>query len=296
MFRPLMGTGREADMGGFGKRPRLSLVIPAYNEAAVIAQAVSEAQTALRELVTEFEIVVVDDGSTDGTATVVEKLVPQVPQTRLLRHNVNRGYGAALRSGFLASRYELVAFTDADCQFHLIELGKLLVLARQYPVVVGCRVDRKDRWQRRFLSWGYNQLVRFLLKTQIRDVDCALKVFHRELLLEVLPESRGFFVNTEIICRARRLGFPVAEVRVAHRPRAQGESKVSLWDVPRTIRTLLAFWFCEAIANRRQPPIRSGVFQTRVVVPEASEPAAIPLPVSSRGLPIEPPAPRQEAA
>ena len=147
--------------------------------------------------------------------------MPTARHTRLLRHATNRGYGAALRTGFEAARFDLVAFTDADCQFDLTDLGTLAPLAAEYPIVAGYRADRKDPWRRRFFSWGYNRLARTLLGTRLRDVDCALKVFRRDVLAELLPESRGFFVNTEMMTRARQLGFAVVEVPVTHRPRAK---------------------------------------------------------------------------
>ena len=93
-------------------------------------------------------------------------MLPTAPHTRLLRHETNRGYGAALRTGFEAARFDLVAFTDADCQFDLTDLDTLAALAAEYPIVAGYRVDRKDPWRRRFFSWGYNRLARTLLGTR----------------------------------------------------------------------------------------------------------------------------------
>ncbi len=226
---------------------RLSLVIPAYNEAAVIRQALAEATAALARLTAEYEILVVDDGSTDGTAAAVEEAAASDGHVRLLRHPVNRGYGAALRTGFAAARFDRVAFTDADCQFHLDDLAPLLTLSDRAPVAAGYRVGRQDPWQRRFFSWGYNRLVRTLLGTRVRDCDCALKVFRRDRLGALLPETPGFFVNTEMLTRARQRGYAVAEAGVRHRPRLGGASKVSLSDIPRTLRTLLPFWWARVL-------------------------------------------------
>src|SRR5439155_16679010 len=190
-----------------------------------------------------YEILVVDDGSRDGTAAAVEAVASVHPHVRLLRHAGNRGYGAALGTGFEAARGELVAFTDADGQFDLADLERLIYLADLAPVVVGYREDRQDPWRRRFFSWGYNQLVRRLVGTGVRDCDCALKVFRRDALQSLLPESEHFFVNTEMLARARQLRMPVAEVGVTHRPRRHGQSKVSLGDIPRTLSVLLPFWW-----------------------------------------------------
>jgi glycosyltransferase involved in cell wall biosynthesis len=231
-------------------REGFSLVIPAFNEAAGIRPAIQEADEALRQLDRPYEILIVDDGSQDGTADTVAQCAAGFPALRLLRHSRNRGYGAALRTGFEAARHELVGFTDADCQFHLSDLAGLLTRAEHFPVVVGYRIGRQDPARRRFLSWGYNTLVRLLLGTGVRDCDCALKVFRREALVQLLPESMNFFVNTEMLARARRLRLPVTEVGVRHRPRRHGQSKVSLAEVPKTLSVLLPFWWAHVVTGR----------------------------------------------
>jgi dolichol-phosphate mannosyltransferase len=253
-------------MDAHPRTDRLSLVIPAFNEAEVIVQAVREAEFALAGLFARYEVLVVDDGSNDDTAKRVEQLLPKARRTQLLRHATNRGYGSALRTGFETARYDLVAFTDADCQFDLSDLGKLASLAAEYPIVAGYRKDRKDPWRRRFFSWGYNRLARTLLGTGLRDVDCALKVFRRDVLEVMLPRSRGFFVNTEMITRARQLGLAIAEVPVTHRPRAKGESKVSLREIPRTAATLLRFWWREVVWKTGRRRVSTPVFQGRMSV------------------------------
>ena len=221
----------------------LSLVMPAFNEAAGIGEAIAEAHESLAGLGYEFEILVVDDGSSDATAAIAEDLTALWPRVRVLIHDQNLGYGAALRTGFEAARYDLIAFTDADGQFVLDDLDDLVPLTRECPVAVGWRVDRQDSWRRRFLSRGYNLIARTFLGTGVRDCDCALKVFRREALAYLLPDSTGFFVNTEMLCRARRLGWAIAEVGVRHRQRKRGTSKVSLAEVPRTLATLMRFWW-----------------------------------------------------
>jgi len=226
---------------------RLSLVLPAYNEEAGIRQAIEEACEALGELTDAYEVLVVDDGSSDATAAIVADIASERRQVRLLRHENNRGYGAALRTGFGAARFERVAFTDADCQFHLADLGCLLQLSDRFPLVVGWRQQRQDSWRRCFLSRGYNLLTSALLGTRVRDCDCALKVFQREALPDLLPETNTFFVNAEMLTKARQHGLDVAEVGVRHRPRLHGRSKVSLLEVPRILATLLPFWWSRVL-------------------------------------------------
>lgn len=239
-----------------GRVAGLSLILPAYNEEAGIRAAVAEADDALAQLADDYEVLVVDDGSRDDTAAAVLAEAAARPRVRLIRHEGNRGYGAALRSGFEAARFGLVAFTDADCQFHLADLAPLLRLAEGHPLAVGYRVGRQDPWLRRFYSWGYNRLTRALLGTRVRDCDCALKVFRREALARLLPETTGFFVNTEMLTKARQFGLEVAEHGVRHRPRLRGRSSVSLAQVPRVLAALLPFWWSRVLFPGTAPARR----------------------------------------
>jgi 4-amino-4-deoxy-L-arabinose transferase-like glycosyltransferase len=232
---------------------RLTLVIPAWNEEDTIRQAIQEAEEALSGLVADYEIIVVDDGSSDRTAQIVQELETRNWHVRCLQHAGNRGYGAALRTGFEAARFDLVAFTDADCQFNLHELEYMLPLAQRYDITCGYRIDRQDPARRRFFSWGYNTLAKMLVGSPVHDIDCALKVFRRSQLLTILPECDNFFANTEMLANARRQGLSVVEVGVHHRGRAGGESKVSLRDIPRTLAALLPFWWNRVLFPGRNP-------------------------------------------
>ena len=158
------------------------------------------------------------------------------------------------------------------------------------PICLRRLPKRKDSRRRRFLSWGYNRLVRTLLGTRVRDCDCALKVFRRSALERLLPESPGFFVNAEMLTRARQLALPLVEVPVGHRPRLGGESKVSLAEIPRTLRTLLAFWWRSVVCSPPAQPVK--VLQMRLPGDPAS-PRSTPVP--SLSVPL-PPAPPREVA
>lgn len=239
--------------GRAGHGRSLSLVIPAFNEEAGIANAIAEADDALARIGDDYEILIVDDGSRDRTFDVASEAARIRGRVRVIRHEVNRGYGAALRTGFEAARGERVAFTDADCQFDLSDLAELIPIADEVPVVVGYRVARQDPWRRRFLSRGYNLITRTLLGTRVRDCDCALKVFRREALHHLLPNSTNFFVNTEMLTKARQCNFGIAEVGVRHRPRLRGHSTVSMTDVPRTLATLIPFWWSNVMFPARPP-------------------------------------------
>ena len=271
----------------------LSLVLPAYNEAAGIALAVTEADDILGECFATYEILVIDDGSSDGTGDIVADLARTRPGVRLIRHGANRGYGAALRTGFEVARYNRVAFTDADRQFDLRDLVPLTLTTQRAPIAVGFRLNRQDPARRRFLSWGYNVLARAWLGTRVRDCDCALKVFRRDALNHLMPRSRGFFVNTEMLATAYRLGIEVTEMPVTHRPRLHGVSKVSLWEVPRTLRTMARFW----LKSRRLAavPTVAEIFAARVNAGVSPRPSRAPRPATPAAPPVARPAPQPES-
>lgn len=222
---------------------RISLVLPAWNEAEAIESAINEAVTALTRIADEFEIIVVDDGSSDDTAQIVQQAAQQMPQVRLVQHETNQGYGASLRTGFRSAKMDLVAFTDADCQFDLSELDRFVLLARDYDVVCGYRIDRKDTPLRCFYSRVYNHLVRCMIGTSVRDIDCALKMFRREVVEQLEITTDGFLVNSELLTQARVHGRSIVEVGVSHRPRTKGASTVSIRHIPTVLISLSRYWW-----------------------------------------------------
>jgi glycosyltransferase involved in cell wall biosynthesis len=193
--------------------------------------------------VEDYEIIVVDDGSVDGTADAVQRLVDlHHPRVRLLRHRRNLGYGAAIANGFRHARGDLLFYTDADNQFDVAEIRWFLPLLNSVDVVVGFRVYRYDTFMRSMLSWGYNRLVNVLFRVRVRDVDCAFKLFRREVIEKIDVESDDFFVDTELVARARKWNFRIIEKGVRHYPRTAGETTVQVSDVPRTLRTVVKMW------------------------------------------------------
>ena len=223
--------------------PAVSLVLPAFNEEPAIRQAIREAATALGDLRVEHEVIVVDDGSTDGTARAALEEASLHANVRVISLPQNAGYTAALQAGFRAAQHSRVAFTDADCQFDLHDLGRLLPLARDFDIVCGYRINRKDVWRRRFLSGGFNLLARALLGTAVRDCDCALKILPRDWVNSLQFEGGGFFFNAELLANARLQGLRITETGVTHWPRVAGSSKVSLGLVLPVLVALLRFWW-----------------------------------------------------
>jgi glycosyltransferase involved in cell wall biosynthesis len=231
----------------------LSVVLPAYNEEENVGTAVQRALEVLPGLAGEWEVIVVDDGSVDATTEVMTALVDEhYPRVRLLRHEVNRGYGAALRTGFGAARYELVFYTDSDNQFDIGELAHALPMMSDCDVLVGFRVYRYDSPIRVMVSWGYNLLVRLLFRVRVRDVDCAFKVFRREVLDKIEIETDNFFVDTELVAKARKWNFRLVEKGVRHYPRLAGETKIEPSDIPRTLKVVFEMWQRIHLPTRRQ--------------------------------------------
>ena len=201
----------------------ISAVLPAFNEAGNLEQSVSRVAKALTHHARTFEIVVVDDGSRDETAAILERLATQYRELRVVRHPVNRGYGAALRSGFEAARLGWIFLIDADNQFDPEEVGLLTARAADADIVAGYRQQRRDPLGRRLNAWAFFTVVRMLFGPLARDVNCAFKLMRRDLLARMDLHSEGALINTEILVLARQVHARVVEVPVHHYPRTSGK-------------------------------------------------------------------------
>jgi len=205
---------------------RLSYFFPAHNEEANLAGLVEEALATLPSLADTFEIIAVNDGSRDRTAAIADELTAAHPNlVRAVHHPTNLGYGAALRSGLAAARYELVAFTDGDRQFQVKDLGRLTERLRggdDPDVVVGFRIKRADPPIRTIYARLYRLANRIFFGLTITDVDCACKLFRREALDGLRVESGGAFFSAELLIKLRAAGRSVVEVGVPHYPRTAG--------------------------------------------------------------------------
>jgi len=219
------------------------VALPAYNEEENVGPAVMEAIEIVGPIADDYEVIIVDDGSRDGTAEKVRQLAERYPQVRLVQHQVNQGYGAALYSGFTSARKELVFFTDSDRQFDLAEVKKLLPFIGKYDLVIGYRAPRRDPFMRKLNGWGWSALVTLLFGYTSRDIDCAFKLFRREIMDRINIESRGATFSAEFLVRAKRAGYRVHEVPLAgHRPRVAGSpTGARLNVITRAFRELIRF-------------------------------------------------------
>ena len=224
--------------------PRLSYFFPAHNEEANLQPLIDEALATLPTLADAWEIIVVDDGSRDATPRIADDLTAAHPGlVRAVHHAVNRGYGAALRSGLAAARYELVAFTDGDRQFHVEDLARLTARLHQGDepdVVVGHRIRRADPLVRTLYAKAYRLANRIFFGLRVRDVDCACKLFRRSALEGLRVESGGAFFSAELLIKLRASGRSVVEVGVPHYPRTAGSPTGAKPSV--VLRAVKDFW------------------------------------------------------
>jgi glycosyltransferase involved in cell wall biosynthesis len=208
------------------KVAELSFFFPAHNEEANLQALVEEALEALPALADRFEIIAVDDGSRDRTPAIADELAAKHPDVfRVVHHPTNYGYGAALRSGFRASRFGLVAFIDGDRQFKVADVGRLTqrIAAPDAPdVVLGYRLKRADPLIRRWYARIYRLSNRIFFGVRVRDIDCACKLFRRESLTPIRVASGGAFFTAELLIKLRYAGRSMAEVGVPHYARIAG--------------------------------------------------------------------------
>ena len=220
----------------------LSIILPAYNEAQVIASTVSTVHSVLDGWKVDFEIIVVNDGSTDQTGAILAALAARDPRIRFVTHPVNQGYGAALVSGFAAATKELTFFMDADGQFDISDLRTFFLFIDRYDAVIGYRMDRQDSWMRKLNAWGWRLLIGWVLGVHVRDVDCAFKLLHTDFLRQHPLETRGAMINGELLYKLKQAGGTYKELSVHHLPRQAGRATgAKLSVILRALRELFAY-------------------------------------------------------
>lgn len=202
----------------------ISVFFPAYNEEANLEPLVTHTAEVLQRLAARWEIIIVDDGSRDRTPEVAQRLANTIPGVRHIRHEKNRGYGGAVKTGLKNARYEWIFFTDGDGQFDTAELELLLPAAERADMIAGYRLNRRDSLLRKLNAWAWGTLVRTLfgLHGKVRDIDCAFKLFRRRVVDEYEFQAEGAMISTELLARAAKAGYRFQEVGVHHFPRRAG--------------------------------------------------------------------------
>lgn len=246
----------------------ISCVFPCYNEGGNIARAVKllsdalETEVELATSIVDYEIIVVDDGSRDASEAEVRRLGDMNPRVRLVQHEQNQGYGAAIRSGITKAQFDVVFYADSDNQFDYSQVREWLPLMNENPVVCGYRIDRKDNALRLLNAFGWNLLVRMVLGQFVRDLDCGFKMFTRQALRDAdlsRLEGRGAIFSAELLLLLKKAGYKFLELPLRHYPRVEGSpTGAAPWVIFRAFREL----FLLLLRARNIPTIRPGTSET----------------------------------
>lgn len=202
----------------------LSLFFPCYNEKDTVRPLTEKCLAVAPHICDDYEILIIDDGSSDGTGPLADQLEREYPAVRVVHHPQNRGYGAALQSGFRSARKDYVFYTDGDGQFDVNEIPLLLPLSDTYDIVSAYRLNRQEGLIRKLNGFCWSTLVNFLFGLHLKDIDCAFKLYKRKIFDEIEMISTGALIDTEILTRAKRKGYTIGQIGVHHYPRIAGKA------------------------------------------------------------------------
>ena len=215
----------------------LTIFFPCYNEAENVGAQVDEAVKTAEEYGVDYEVLVVDDGSRDKTAEIVRARMAKNPHIKLITHEKNQGYGAAVRTGLLNAKKDLVFMTDGDRQFRLGDIEKLFSKIDSCDVVVGFRISRQDAAHRRIGGKIWTTVVRTLFGLKIRDIDCAFKLYRHKCLEGLVLKSNQLVIHAETMGRLRRKGWRIEEIGIDHYPRTAGQATATA--LPRLLKSVV---------------------------------------------------------
>ena len=228
----------------FKKLSSISFFCPAYNDEKNLPILIPHVSKFLKEITDVYEIIIVHDGSPDKTGEVADKLAGEFPNVRVIHHAKNMGYGAALKDGYNAAKYDYVMYTDGDNQYDVREFLPHLYLLDTADVMSGYVTKKAVFFRRNVQSEVYNWLIRILFLVWVRDIDCAMKIYKRRVLDSMTIKSPSCFIDAEMIIKAQKSGFKVAQFPVTHFPRTEGlasGSKLSV--ITATLRDMLKYRF-----------------------------------------------------
>jgi len=237
------------------RRPSLSVFFPAYNDEGSIAEMVNKSLALLPQFADDYEVIVVNDGSRDGTAAILDDLARRHPRVRIIHHPRNRGYGGALRTGFATATKDLVFYTDGDGQYDVNELAKLMpLMAKDVDVVNGYKIKRSDSKRRVLLGGVYKLLARMLFHLPIRDVDCDFRLMRRQAIQGIELTSTSGVVCTEMVYKLHQTGCRFTETPVNHYPRLHGQSQFfTLRRVGKTLVDFFTLWMKLVVWRKANP-------------------------------------------
>jgi len=223
-------------------KPRISFFFPACNEEETVEELALRADRVLRDVASEYEVIIVDDGSTDRTAEIADRLAAENRRIRVVHHPRNRGYGAALRSGFAAAKLDLIFYTDGDLQFDVAELPRLIPLIHEADIVSAYKERRMDSWERKVVSWVYNTSLRLFFDLPFRDVNCGFKLYRREVFDAITLKSTRGLIDAEVLLKARKAGFRIVQTGVTHFRRREGGSRYRIREIVMTMAQMFDLW------------------------------------------------------
>jgi len=240
--------------------PGLSVFFPAYNDSGTIASLVITALRAASKLTPDYEIIVVNDGSTDSTAQILEELARVYPRVRIVTHHTNRGYGGALRSGFAAASKDIIFYTDGDAQYDPAEMEMLWPrMAPGVDLVNGFKISRSDPWHRIVIGRIYHHTVKMMFGLRVRDVDCDFRMMRRSIFDRVRLEKNSGVICLEMMKKIQDAGFTIVEVPVHHYHRAHGQSQ--FFNFGRVFRTgvdVLKLWFALVVRQAHRATVEAA--------------------------------------
>lgn len=217
--------------------PSLSIFFPSLNDAKILPYILAKTYAVAPTVARRFEVIVINDGSTDDTKEILKELTKHYPRLRVITHKKNRGYGGALISGFTSARKDWIFYTDGDGQYDPMELPKLVKAVRSgVDVVNGYKVKRGDSWYRVLVGILYNRLIQALYHPPIRDIDCDFRLIRRSLLKKITLTSTSGTICVELIMKLKAAGARFAEVGIHHYPRPFGRSQ--FFRLPRLLKAL----------------------------------------------------------
>ena len=223
---------------------KLSVFFPAYNEEENLEKTVLDAKKVLSEVARQWEIIIVDDGSKDRTGEIADKLAAKNKNIVVVHHHPNRGYGAALKSGYKKAKYPWVAFADSDGQFDFSEIKKFLVQTKTADLILGYRIKRADSFMRSVFTFVWGMIPRIIFGLRIKDYSCGFKLIKKEVFNSVQPlVGEEKVTQIEMLTKAQRKGFKIVEIGVHHFPREHGQQTgANLKVVLRSVTDLLQLW------------------------------------------------------
>jgi glycosyltransferase involved in cell wall biosynthesis len=215
----------------------LTLFFPCYNEALNISSVIEQAVKIGEDYGLDYEVLVVNDGSTDTSAEIIQSWIQKNPRVRVIPHAKNMGYGAALRTGLSNAKKDWVFLADGDNQFRLPDIEKLFSKADSCDAVVGFRIQRQDKFLRRLKGSLWTWLIQRLFSLKVSDVDCAFKLFRRKAIQDLQLKSKHLLIHAEILARLKKRGYRIEEIGVPHYPRLAG--KATATGVTRIVKTFV---------------------------------------------------------